>query len=76
MGEDRRFKILSVIPNNVELPFIAKFVDAHRAYYLCARMAAADGKPRNQFYIDENSILVRQGTTDCSLQEIVPAKLR
>lgn len=67
---------MPVIPEDVQLRFVVKFVEAQRGSSLCARLAAAVGETEAQFGTDENGMLVRRETIKDSFMKVISSRLR
>lgn len=60
MEGDDLYEVLPIIPEDVQLPSIANFVEAQKADSLCERLTATVGEPGTQLDTNENGILVRR----------------
>lgn len=68
-------EFLPVIPEAVELPFSAEFVEAQKVESLCARLTTTVAEPETEFEIDEKGTLVQRETSARSLQKVVRPRL-
>lgn len=69
---DEFLEIMPLSAEDVQLSLVGKFFEARRADYLCEKLTAAAGDPRNRSNTDENGILPQRTTSDGSLQNVLP----